>query len=86
MPAKNGTTWKTKSIWPDIRNTLKGYDKIIVFDLETTGLFSIKDRIIEIAAVKYKLDDTYHQYINQDSIYLQKLQIIDCWPIFWTRF
>ena len=72
MPAKNGATWKTKSIWPDIRNTLKGHDKIIVFDLETTGLSSANDRIIEIAAVKYGIDDTYtmreidtyHQYIN----------------------
>jgi len=72
MPAKNGAVWKTKSIWPEIRKTLSCCDKIVVFDLETTGLSSVNDRIIEIAAVKYAIDSTYtmkeigtyHQYIN----------------------
>lgn len=72
MPAKNGATWKTNSIWPEIRETLSGQDYIIVYDLETSGLSRKNDRIIEIAAVKFAIGEgyiltevgTYHQYIN----------------------
>ncbi|NLT15892.1 MAG: 3'-5' exonuclease [Clostridiales bacterium] len=81
MPAKNGATWKTKSIWPEIRNVLTGKDTIVVFDLETTGLSSKNDRIIEIAAVKYRIGEgfsmteagTLHSYINPNCSLPEKI-------------
>lgn len=67
-------TWKSKSLWPTIKEVLNTGSDIIVFDLETTGLSSAKERIIEMAAVKYSIDEkyhmsekaTYHQYINPE--------------------
>ncbi len=45
------------------------YDTYVVFDLETTGLNSIKDRIIEIGAVKVsagKCVDRFSTFVNPD--------------------
>lgn len=66
------TRWKTSRLWSTIKQELSKSDTIVVFDLETTGLSRTKDRIIEIAAVKYAIEsgyelreiDTYHQFIN----------------------
>lgn len=72
MPAKNNAIWKTSSLWKDTKLTLQKADSIIVFDLETTGFSSKQDRIIEMAAIRYRIGADYslqeecsiHQYIN----------------------
>lgn len=73
MPPKK-SSWKSKSLWPTLKETLCSGRDLVVYDLETTGLSSANDRIIEIAAVKYKLNadfemtecGVYHQYINPE--------------------
>ena len=72
MPAKNNATWKTKSIWPEIRSTLDSNDTIVVYDIESSGFSRKNGRIIEIGAIKYHIEpeyslteiDTYHSYVN----------------------
>lgn len=52
-------------------------DEIIVFDFETTGLNSKKDRIIEIGAVKLKdnkIIDKFNQLINPGILIPDKIQ------------
>lgn len=46
-------------------------DNYVVFDIETTGLNAIKDKIIEIAAVKVinnKISDKFNELINPNQI------------------
>lgn len=72
MPAKNNAVWKTQNVWNSTKETLAKRDTLIVFDLETTGLSRVNDRIIQIAAIRYGIDKNmnlkeqciYHQYVN----------------------
>ena len=75
------STWKSKSLWPTIKETLAKAADIVVFDLETTGLSSANDRIIEFAAIKYHIGDdyeltecgSYHTYINPERDIPEKI-------------
>ena len=72
MPAKNNAIWKTGAVFAEAKELLSKTDSIIVFDLETTGFSRSSDRIIEIAAIRYLVDEDYtlqeqcvfHQYLN----------------------
>lgn len=56
-------TWKNSSrLWFDVQTTLEKTDRIVVFDLETTGLSRVNDRIIEIAAIRYTIDKAYNMH------------------------
>lgn len=55
-------------------------DDYIVFDLETTGLDSFSDEIIEIGALKYKnnkLIDTFHEYVKPSNLIPNKISNIN---------
>lgn len=51
-------TWTNDArVWGQIKDVLKGHDTLIVYDLETTGLNKEKDRFIQLAAVRYLIND-----------------------------
>ena len=48
-------------------------ETFVVFDLETTGLYSVRHEIIEIAAIRYRKGSTNHQTIQALVRPLKKL-------------
>lgn len=69
------STWKSNSVWPEVKSLLETGKDVVVYDLETTGLTASKERIIELAAIKYQVvpnngdydlveKDVYHQFFN----------------------
>lgn len=56
---------------PDFSNiTPKGkYNDVVVFDTETTGLYPSRDRIVEIAAIRFtdgKPTEKFHSFVNPE--------------------
>ena len=49
------STWKSNSVWPEVKSLLETGKDVVVYDLETTGLTASKERIIELAAIKYQV-------------------------------
>lgn len=63
-------TWRNSSrIWYDIKSAINACREVVVFDLETTGLSRTSDRIIELAAVRYHLDDDLNMH-EEDTLHL----------------
>lgn len=71
-------SWRNSSrIWYDTKNTLaRSGNTLVVFDLETTGLSRVNDRIIELGAIRFNFDDAMnlmeedflHTYINPERL------------------
>ena len=62
--------WRNSSrIWYDIKSAINACREVVVFDLETTGLSRTSDRIIELAAVRYHLDDDLNMH-EEDTLHL----------------
>lgn len=49
--------WRTSETQKKIFDSLNNADELIVFDVETTGRSPYKDRIIQISAIKYTVDE-----------------------------
>jgi DNA polymerase III epsilon subunit-like protein len=73
LPKKAKASWNSVKLWNEIKNELENQKYLIVYDLETTGLSAENDRIIEIAAIRFRLDnlklvfeghEILHKYIN----------------------
>lgn len=63
-------TWRNSSrIWYDIKSAINACREVVVFDLETTGLSRTSDRIIELAAVRYHIDDDLNMH-EEDTLHL----------------
>ncbi len=80
---KNTQSWRNADYRTKVLSILQEEKDIIFFDTETTGLSPEKNQIIEIAAIKYHLNedntlvrgDTLHQYIQPP--YLLPPEIVD---------
>ena len=74
--------WRNPKYKRQLFTALKTYDEIIIYDLESTGLSTINDRIIQFAAVKFKvinnkyleLIEEYNQYINPGFAVSEKIE------------
>ena len=80
MAIKKG--WRNKQHQTDVVAHLTGYKgDVIAFDVETTGLSAMTDRVIELAAIRYELTadnflhkkDVLHQYINPGFALSEKI-------------
>lgn len=63
--------WRSQRVVREIQDKLSNCDKLIVYDLETTGTNPLYHRVIEIAAIRLKKssgkfveEDRLHQYIR----------------------
>lgn len=67
--------WKSRCAWKEYKPILELGKPFVVFDTETSGLSSQKNEIIELAAIKYQIDESfnmietghYHQYFNPNA-------------------
>ena len=64
-------TWRSQPVIDEMRSGLSSCSYIVVYDLETTGFDPLSDRVIELAAIRYKVDldrliedEKLHQYIR----------------------
>lgn len=63
--------WRNPKYKRELFYVLQNYDEIIIYDLETSGLSPEKDRIIQFAAIKYKVvNKLFLEPIDQCNIYI----------------
>lgn len=76
--------WRNPKYKKQLFNTLEKYNEIIIYDIESSGLSCINDRIIQLSAIKYKvinkerleIAEIFNQYIKPDFEISEKIEEI----------
>ena len=74
--------WRNPKYKNKLFNALKTFNEIIIYDLESSGLSVVNDRIIQFAAVKFKvinherleIIEEFNQYINPGFAVTEKIE------------
>lgn len=63
--------WRNPKYKRQLFNVLQKFDELIIYDLETSGLSTKNDRIIQFAAVKYKIKNKFSiEPIEEFNLYI----------------
>lgn len=67
----NGSKWRTSIHKEALYNVMDNNEEFILFDVETSGLDSSKDRIIQLSGIKYFPEDGCLEEIERINLYIR---------------